>query len=168
MSDRASNILGALALAVVDRIDTMSTAVLRQGGQGPAALVVIGYANGMSIDALRRIVGLSHPGAVRLVDRLAAEGLAERRPGPDGRRVSVHLTDAGLSARETLLQGRLAMLNGMLATLSPKELEQLSSISARILESLETTDIDRYNICRLCDDRVCANCPLPTRKGSPD
>lgn len=168
MSDRASNILGALALAIVDRIDSLSTELLRQRGQGPAALVIIGYANGLSIDTLRRILGLSHPGAVRLVDRLAVEGLAERRPGPDGRTVSVHLTDAGLSAREALLKGRLAALNSILAALSQEELDQLSSLSTRVLESLETTDIDRYKICRLCDDRVCPNCPLPTRKGSPD
>jgi MarR family transcriptional repressor of emrRAB len=25
--------------------------------------------------------------------------------------------------------------------------------------------MDRFTICRMCDDSVCTNCPLPTDKG---
>jgi DNA-binding MarR family transcriptional regulator len=60
----------------------------------------------MSIDALRSGVGLSHPGAVRLVDRLAARGLVARRASADdGRRVALHLTRAGEAMAASIMQG---------------------------------------------------------------
>ena len=53
------------------------------GPSAPAALNALeGYLGGEPIDTLRQVLGLTHSGAVRLVDRLVAEGLAERRPGP--------------------------------------------------------------------------------------
>ncbi len=53
------------------------------------AIVVIGYGLGPSNDQLRRILGLSNPGAVRLVNRLVADGLVERREGRDRRAVAL-------------------------------------------------------------------------------
>ena len=46
----------------------------------PAALCVIGHEPGLSIDFLARVLGMSHPGTVRLVDRLETDGLIKRRP----------------------------------------------------------------------------------------
>ena len=49
--------------------------------------------DGASIDALRRVLGLSHSGGVRIVKRLEAEGLVAREPDPaDRRAVRLHLT----------------------------------------------------------------------------
>src|SRR3954469_13178902 len=84
---------GALVLAVGDRVRESIEAVAGQGAAGPAALAARdGLAGGGSIDSLRRILGITHSGAVRLVDRLAAAGLVERRIGADARAVSIHLT----------------------------------------------------------------------------
>ena len=55
-----------------------------QGATSPALSALHGLTGGQSIDALRRVVGLTHSGAVRLVDRLVAAGPAERRAGADG------------------------------------------------------------------------------------
>jgi MarR family transcriptional regulator, negative regulator of the multidrug operon emrRAB len=165
MEERIANLLGAMALAVIDRVETAARATLKHGGETPAALVVIGYGKGMSNDTLRRILGLSHPGAVRLVDRLVAEGLAERRPGRDGREVALHLTRQGQRARSQLLASRIEAIRPLLATLGKDDQAQFGVLLHRMLAAMDTTEMQRYTMCRLCDDRVCENCPLPTSKG---
>ena len=68
-----ANVLGAFGLALADRL---AAAAEPAGGVSAAeALVALaGTAAGGSIDALARIVGLSHSGTVRLVDRLERDG----------------------------------------------------------------------------------------------
>lgn len=121
MQDRTANLLGALGLAVADRIAEIALEVLDRAGETPAALVVIGYGLGPSNDQLRRILGLSHPGMVRLVDRLVADELVERQVGRDRRAVALFLTQKGHEARETLLAGRLAAIKSMLSPLGEEE-----------------------------------------------
>lgn len=165
--DRTANLLGVVGLAVADRIEVVARDVLAHAGETPAALVVIGYGTGPSNDTLRRILGLSHPGAVRLVDRLVADGLVERREGEDRRAVALYLTKRGQARREGLLQGRLAAIRPLLAALSEPEQETLAALLHKMLSSLDTTDMDRRRLCRLCDDRVCTNCPIPADKPIP-
>ncbi len=161
MIDRTANLLGVVGLAVADRIEETAREILSHSGETPAALVVIGYGMGPSNDQLRRILELSHPGTVRLVDRLVADGLVERRQGQDKRAVALFLTDAGYSLREELLKGRLAVIRPFLATLSDAEQDAFATLLHKMLSSLETTDQERCTLCRLCDDRVCRDCPIP-------
>jgi MarR family transcriptional regulator, negative regulator of the multidrug operon emrRAB len=161
MIDRSSNLLGAVALAVADRIEEAARAVLNRAGETPAALVVIGYGLGPSNDQLRRILRLSHPGSVRLVDRLVADGLVVRREGRDKRAVALHLTRRGSKLREQLLKGRLANVRPILTSLTEQEQAVLTALLAKMLSALGTTDLERRTICRLCDDRVCIDCPIP-------
>ena len=70
--DRLANLLGATALVAADRMRVATRS---------AALVHLQAWPGESIEALRHVVGISQPAAVRVVDRLAADGLIERRPG---------------------------------------------------------------------------------------
>lgn len=161
MIDRTANLLGAVALAVVDRIEETARVVLNRVGETPAALVVIGYGLGPSNDELRRILGLSHPGSVRLVDRLAADGLVERRAGRDKRAIALYLTEQGAALREQLLSGRLSAIKPLLMSLTPPEQEALAALLHKMLSSMETTDLERCTLCRLCDNRVCSNCPIP-------
>lgn len=164
MIDRTANLLGAVGLAVADRIEETARAILGRAGETPAALVVIGYGLGPSNDQLRRILGLSHPGAVRLVDRLVADGLVERRQGRDRRAIALYLTERGAALREELLKERLTAIRSFLAPLTGPEQEALDALLHKILASMETTDLDRCTLCRLCDDRVCSNCPIPADK----
>lgn len=164
MTDRTANLLGALALAVTDKIEQAAHAVLGRSGETPAAVVVIGYGAGMTNDRLRRILRLSHTGSVRLVDRLVADGLVERRAGCDSREIALHLTSEGIRVRERLLAERLATIGTMLDVLSEREQADLADLLAKTLSRHDTTELERYSLCRMCDDRVCANCPLPTNK----
>lgn len=161
MIDRTANLLGVVGLAVADRIEEAARDILSHVGETPAAVVVIGYGLGPSNDQLRRILGLSHPGAVRLVDRLVADGLVERRKGRDKRAIALYLTTQGETLREELLKGRLAAIRPLLEPLTDAEQEALTALLHKMLSAMETTDLERCNLCRLCDDRVCSDCPLP-------
>lgn len=161
MIDQTANLLGAVGLAVTDGVFETAQKVLSHSGQTPAALVVIGYGLGPSNDLLRRILGLSHPGTVRLVDRLVNDGLVERQKGSDNRTIALYLTDEGHARREQLLAGRLAAIRPFLSALDAAELETLDGLMRKILSSMDTTDLERCSFCRLCDNRVCVNCPIP-------
>ena len=161
MLDRTTNLLGVIGLAVADRIESAGREIMNHAGETPAAVVVIGYGLGPSNDQLRRILGLSHPGAVRLVDRLVADGLVERRKGRDKRVIALHLTASGEALREALLSGRLAAIRPLLAPLTSAEQDALGALLHKMLSSLPTSDLERCNLCRLCDDRVCRDCPIP-------
>ncbi len=161
MMDRTANLLGVVGLAVADRIEDTARDVLNHAGETPAALVVIGYGCGPSNDQLRRILGLSHPGTVRLLDRLVSDGLVERRKGQDKRAVALYLTERGTALREELLKGRLAAIRPLLTPLTDVERETLATLLGKMLSSMETTATDRRTLCRLCDNRVCINCPIP-------
>lgn len=161
MIDRTANLLGAVGLAVVDRIEQTARDVLNRAGETPAALVVIGYGLGPSNDQLRRILGLSHPGSVRLVDRLVADGLVERHQAQDKRAIALHLTEQGVLLREEMLNGRLAAIRPLLTPLTDAEQAGLATLLGKMLSQLATTDQERCTICRLCDDRACTDCPIP-------
>ncbi|WP_189368681.1 MarR family winged helix-turn-helix transcriptional regulator [Tateyamaria omphalii] len=165
MTNRTANLLGVVGLAVADRIEHVAREILGRVGETPAALVVIGHGTGLSNDALRRILGRSHPGTVRLVDRLVADGLVERTEGQDRRAVALRLTDQGHAVRDELLDGRLSAVDALLETLSSRERDLLDALLTKILTSLDATIDERRTLCRLCDVQVCENCPIPASEG---
>ncbi|HEY6964361.1 MAG TPA: MarR family transcriptional regulator [Erythrobacter sp.] len=162
-----ANILGALSMAVMDRIEEAARDVLGRSGETPAALIVIGYGQGITNDRLCRILGLSHSGAVRLVDRLVADELVERRRGRDARETALHLTQKGAETRRALLCSRLSTVNALLDVLSDSEQSRLEALVRNLLARQATSEGDRYRICRLCDAAVCERCPLPTGVRAP-
>jgi MarR family transcriptional repressor of emrRAB len=155
VSHTFTNAFGALSLAVGDRMQEAMAAVAGHGASGPAALVALdGEAGGGSIDALRRILGITHSGTVRLVDRLATAGLVERRVGPDARAVALHLTPQGRRLARRVLAAREAALEQVLAPLSTAQRGQIEPLLAAMIDALQ----DR-RICRTCDTGRCASCP---------
>ncbi len=165
MMDKTANLLGVLGLAVADRIEDVARDFLGRVGETPAALVVIGHGTGLSNDGLRRILGLSHPGTVRLVDRLVADRLVERREGQDRRAVALRLTDQGQSVRDELLHGRLSAIDALLTPLTKHERDILDGLLRKVLTAMDTTVSERRTLCRLCDVQVCSDCPIPASEG---
>jgi DNA-binding MarR family transcriptional regulator len=155
------NAFGALALETARRVQEAGERASPHGASAPAALAALhGLAGGESIDALRRIVGLTHSGAVRLVDRLAGAGLVERRVGVDGRSVSLRLTPEGRRAARRILAQREAAIEQVFAPLSPSERTTLTRLHERLLAQLTVTREGRRKVCRLCDVEACgADCP---------
>ena len=146
---RDANLLGALALAVAGRFDTSSEA---------AALVALhGYLGGRPIEALRRVLALSHPATVRLVDRLAGRGLVTREPGADRRSLALALTPAGTAAALELQRRREAAVAGVIAVLDVDERAALAPLLERLLHGLVDGRADARRICRLCDPVACGH-----------
>src|SRR3954470_4455928 len=119
MADRLPQLLGALSLAATDRFRGAVEGSLGRAGAHAAALVHLDAHPGGSVTDLAAVLGVSAPAAVKLADRLAADGLLERRAGPDARTLSLHLTPAGRAAAAEVLAARADELAELLGTLEP-------------------------------------------------
>ena len=159
--DRTTNLLGALALAITDRIKSGMKNTFDRSGETAAAIVVLGYAPGLSVEILRQVLALSHPGTVRLIDRLEEDGLVERRKADDGRAVALHLTAEGSKLRQRLMDRRLDMLEAALEGLSDDDRLVFGNLLAKVLANLPETEMAKHRICRLCSVKTCADCPIP-------
>ncbi|HKP25454.1 MAG TPA: MarR family transcriptional regulator [Dongiaceae bacterium] len=159
---RDLNVIGAFALAVADDLkDAMQD--LADGNESAcSALIVIGQESGLSVDRLSKILGLSQPGTVRLVDRLAEAKLVERKTSSDRRSVALRLTDAGKRQVKSLLVGRQHALSQALRGLDDWERSTLSAIANKVLRGLEHSTVECDRRCRLCDDASCPDetCPM--------
>ena len=113
------NVVGAMIVALGDRIRDATEDAAAMSGALPAALVSLHeWAGGRTVDTLSGGLRLSHSRTVRVVDRLAAAGLATRERDPaDGRGVLVRLTPAGVAAAERVQLARGAALEAALAGL---------------------------------------------------
>ncbi|MCE7998836.1 MAG: MarR family transcriptional regulator [Rhodobiaceae bacterium] len=159
--DRTTNLLGALALAISDRIKSGIKDTFDRSGESAAAIVVLGYAPGLSVEILRQVLDLSHPGTVRLIDRLEEDSLVERRKAADGRAVALHLTRKGSKLRQRLMDQRLDLLEAGLRGLTSNERAALGNLLAKVLTNLPETEMAKHRICRLCAVRTCKDCPIP-------
>lgn len=159
--DRTTNLLGALALALTDRIGSTMRDLLDRSGEAAAAVIVLGYAPGLSLETLRQVLDLSHPGTVRLIDRLAEDGLVDRRSAKDRRAVALHLTAAGGKLRSELMGRRLDVLKASLDGFTPDERRAFGDLLAKALTNLPQTEMAKHRICRLCAVRLCSECPIP-------
>jgi DNA-binding MarR family transcriptional regulator len=162
---REANLLGAVALAVGDRMREAVEGGTGQGGSAPAALVSLAsYLDGSPIASVRGPLGLTHSATVRLVDRLVEAGLVERRQGPDRRSVAVGLTAAGHEVAAEAAGARAAALEEALAALDPGERAELARLSGKVLATLTDGRAAAGHICRLCDAHACGHeegrCPV--------
>jgi MarR family transcriptional repressor of emrRAB len=140
-------------------------AAARHTAAAPAALVALHeFLGGGSVDDLRRTTGLTHSGAVRLVDRMVEEGYIERRPGADGRSVSLVLTPTGRRAARRVLAARARALDGVLAGLSETERATLTRFTEKMLRAITLERLAERQrgappaggwMCRLCDLDAC-------------
>jgi MarR family transcriptional regulator, negative regulator of the multidrug operon emrRAB len=162
---REANLLGAISLAVAERTDQAVQAAAARGGAAPAAIVALAtFLDGSSLDVMRRPLGLSHSAAVRLADRLAADGLVRREPGADARSVSIRLTEEGDRLAARIRAERERALEEVLAPLSRTEREELTRLHERLLGGITGGRADAGHICRLCDAEACGHeqgrCPV--------
>ena len=162
---RAANIVGALALVLTDRMTEAAQAAAGSSVSGAVALSALEQIlREPRIDVLRQVLGLTHSGAVRLVDRLEQAGLAERGPGQDGRSTTVLLTAPGRRAAAAVTEARAAALGDALAALDAAEQRQLAELAGRVLVGLKRGAGATRWTCRLCDTTACGRaagrCPV--------
>ncbi len=159
-ADRTANLLGALSIELARGIETATAAVVGQTGAAAAALVVIAAAPGRTIEDLRRPLGLTQPGATRLVERLVQAGWVHRATSRGRRGLQLTLADQGREILEELLAARRATINEALSALTPAQLDQLSAILETLLGARIADRADLERVCRLCERPSCPRCPV--------
>ena len=159
---RLVNLVGALGLTLADGQQRVVTAATELASSDAAALNFVGQTPACSIDSVRTALAISHPGTVRVIDRLAGRGLVERRAGVDGRTRGLWLTPSGNDAWARLNEVRLAWLDAIVDRLGPTEQAQLESAVEDLLGLLTHGYDESEYMCRLCDLRVCPQdrCPV--------
>lgn len=160
-AQRTENVVGALALVLSDALLREAQSQAPELGPAAAAINLVGSEPGLSIERLRRALGLSHPGAVRLVDRLVADGLMRRAPSDrDRRAVALRLTEAGEAGALAIRQARQRSLAAALQVLTAEEQASLTALAEKLLGSLVSNEDEAYAVCRLCDHDACTDCPV--------
>jgi len=160
-SDRLVNLFGALCLGVADKVRASALADIELGGETAAAVVVVGHTPGLSIGQLGKVLGLSHPGTVRLVDRLVGAGFVLRRTAArDQRAVTIHLTGAGETFRVDLLRRRAGVLAEVLRDLPAGEQVALEKTAETLLSRMPNDAVSALGVCRFCDNERCLECPM--------
>jgi MarR family transcriptional repressor of emrRAB len=162
---RDANLLGTVGLAVSDRIRAAGEDELGLTGSAPQAIVALStYLADQPLEELADAFGITASAVVRLIDRLEAAGLVRRRPGADGRRVSVRLTAKGERRAQAILARRASELEGVLSALTPAEQKQLTRLHEKLLGQLPDGVPDARRVCRFCDVDACGHydgrCPV--------
>jgi DNA-binding MarR family transcriptional regulator len=109
------------------------------GGISPVQLQALAVlaAGDMRMRELARRLGLATSTVTRLVDRLEAGGLAERRSErPDRRSVLVGLTAPGQEALQAVRQRLHAFLRELIAGLTPREQGEFLRLLSKVGEKL--------------------------------
>jgi DNA-binding MarR family transcriptional regulator len=171
---QAANLLGALALALSDRLEG---AVTDAAGLAESDAVTLSalhhFLDSPSVDLLAQVLGLSSSGAVRLLDRLEDAGVARRSTAADGRVTSVALTASGRRRAKAVTQARTELMEQALGALTPAERRQFGDLAGKILAGLIRPPGATRWTCRLCDVVACGrpdgHCPVyeeAKRRGS--
>jgi DNA-binding MarR family transcriptional regulator len=151
-----ANVVGALALVLADRTaDAIGAAAGQAASAATALSALLHFLDRPTIERLRQVLGLTHSGAVRLVDRLVAAGYVTREPGPDARGTALALTAAGHTAARRVSQARAAVLRQALASLTPTERATFGALAGKVLGGLARGPGATRWICRLCDTAAC-------------
>jgi DNA-binding MarR family transcriptional regulator len=163
--DRTGNLLGALSLAVTDRTSAAAGGALGQSESAAVALSALyHFLDDPSVDLMRQVLGLTPSGTVRLVDRLEEAGYVARRPGRDGRSVSLRLTASGRRAAARVSAARAEVLENALSGLGAAERRALDDVISRVLVGLIRGPGATRWMCRMCDTTACGReeggCPV--------
>jgi DNA-binding MarR family transcriptional regulator len=162
---QAANLLGALALALSDRLEQALTEATGLSESDAIALSALHHSLDVPrVDLLAQVLGLSSSGTVRLLDRLEAAGLVRRRTGTDGRVTTVALTAAGRRRAQAVTRARFELTEQALGVLTQSERQQFGALAGQILAGLVRPPGATRWTCRLCDLVACGRpqrrCPV--------
>ena len=91
----------------------------------------------MSMGELSKRLMVSNGNVTGLIDRLAGEGLVDRKPSPNDRRVQmVSLTKKGAKSFSDIAENHRIWVGDMMADLSPDEMNSLYELLARLKASI--------------------------------
>ncbi|RDI48351.1 MarR family winged helix-turn-helix transcriptional regulator [Nocardia mexicana] len=160
-TERVSNLLGAVALAVSDKMIRQVTAATRLSPSASASLVVLRESGPIGVTELGRRVGLTQSAATRTLDSLEGAGLVQRTR--TGRDRAIALTGTGRRKAAGVLRARDEWLGALTAALDEDERRSLDLILGKILTRVYDDVPAADLLCRLCDRQACTHdlvCPV--------
>lgn len=177
---RLATLLGAAAVGLGDAVDDAVRGATGLDLAASTALVaMLDFTPAGSVRRLSGVLGLTHSGAVRLVDRLVTAGLVSRGPGADARSVALSLTDAGHRVALAARSAREAALQEVVAALPAARRVELAGAAEALVAQLTALRLARREagraaaggaLCRLCDFQACGRpdgaCPAQQVTGS--
>jgi MarR family transcriptional repressor of emrRAB len=177
---RLANLLAAAALGMTDRLQELGSEIAGMDIAAATALVaLVDFSPSGSLRRLSQILGLTHSGTVRLVDRLAAGGLVTREPGRDERSRTVTLTEHGRRTALAIRARRHRATAGLLDGLSDRQRTQLTRACEVLVANLTRQRLQQRAaaappaggaLCRLCDFTACGRpdgkCPAAATAAS--
>ncbi len=164
-----NNLLGAFATTVAMRIEQDIAGLGGHSLTHESALVAMSQHPDESIDTLSKVLGLTHSGAVRLVNTLEKEGLVERHRSSEDARIAVlRVTLKGKKRADKVLNAREQITEKVLGTLSADQIEVLQPVLEDALAKLTDNQHDARRICRLCNEQVCRPKGCPVEMASTD
>jgi len=174
---RLANLLGTLSTGITDAMYDSTAMAAGLDGAAPAALIaLLDFVPSGSVRALSQVVGLTHSGAVRVVDRLVADGLVTRESGPDARSRSIALTAHGVKTARQIRLARERTVNRAIEALNDRERATLTTLCERLIATITEHRLEQRRagrppvggaLCRMCDFGACGRergaCPAATR-----
>lgn len=158
-----SNLIGTFATSVSNDIEKQIAELGGRSLSHEAALVTIYNHPNETIDVLSKVLGLTHSGAVRLINTLEKEELVERRKSvKDARSVVLCVTDKGSQRVELVLASRETATSKILNNFNDEQKQSFLSLIEIALSSLTSEQIEARKICKLCNEGVCRKqgCPV--------
>ena len=162
---RLANLLGAAATGLADAVDDPAAAGPRLDAKAATALVaLLDFTPSGTVRMLSQVIGLTHSGAVRLADRLAAAGYVARGPGADSRSVTVTLTGPGRQAARRIRAHRERVITAALDGLAGPQRAELTAACELIIANLANQRLAQRvagtrpaggALCRMCDFTAC-------------
>jgi MarR family transcriptional regulator, negative regulator of the multidrug operon emrRAB len=170
---RLANLVGAVATGMTDGIrEAMCAAAELDPTSASALIALLDFTPRGSVQSLSQVIGLTHSGTVRLVDRLGGAGYVTRAPGGDARSRSIRLTTRGAALARSIRRGRERAILAPLETLSDSERAILSALCERLVGALTRERLEQRAaggapgggaLCRTCDFAACGrergSCP---------
>lgn len=82
------------------------------------------------------------------------------------REIALYLTATGAATGNELMESQISAVALLLDVMSPDETKQPGMRIHELLARQDTSEMDRFTICRMCDDKARRNCSLPMTKST--
>lgn len=158
-----SNLMGAFATSVSTAIEDRVAMLGGRSFSHDTALVAIDNHPNETIDILSKVLGLTHSGAVRLINTLEQEGLVYKyRSIQDARAAVLSTTQVGKERVKKILSTREEVIATVFQHFDSEQKQSLVGLLEVAMGNLAYTEVEARRICRLCDEGVCRDlgCPV--------
>ncbi|UJF18449.1 winged helix DNA-binding protein [Vibrio sp. SS-MA-C1-2] len=159
------NLIGTFSTNVDSQIRENIDSLNSHGINHESALVTIYNHPDDNINTLSKVLGLTHSGTVRLINKLEGLGYLLRvKSQNDGRNMTLQLTDTGRSRAVQVLSKRDEVTKAVIDMLDDEQKSSLTSILESVLEKMTNNTEEARRTCRLCNEGVCRNAGCPVEK----